>query len=97
MASPNRLARPRRQRLAARLAVLAVAVGATVTAISAYVGVSACRGAEAEAAGLPGDRVCYDLVRTLSEREGIVAAAATVVFALMMLGLSRLADATAEQ
>jgi hypothetical protein len=91
-------ARASRQRLIAKLIVLAVAVGAAVAAVSAYAGVAACRGAEAEVPRLSGggDQVCFDLVRTLAEREGMVAAAVTVVFTLMMLGLARMAGATSE-
>ena len=81
------------------LAVFAVAVGAAVSAISAVTGAGACDVGRVDLGAIPGvrDPVCFDLVRTLAQREGMMAAAATVVIVLLMLGLSRMAEAAPDR
>jgi hypothetical protein len=69
--------------------VIAVSVGAAVAILAGISGAGGC------APGLdtgPGDSVCYDLVRTLSERVGVAAGAATAILVLTMVGLARTSD-----
>jgi hypothetical protein len=76
-----------------RALLLAVTVGAVVTVVAAFSGVGGCGGGAPDAGvRTPVDSVCYDLVRTLAERTGLVAAAATAVLFLTFVGLSRLAE-----
>jgi hypothetical protein len=87
-----------RSAFAAWLAVISVTVGAAVAVISTATGVVACDAGRMDLGSLAGppDRVCFDLVRTLAQREGMVAAAATVVIVLLMVGLSRTAELVPE-
>ena len=76
-----------------RALLLAVTVGAAVTAAAAVFGAGGCASGGPDAGvWTPVDSVCYDLVRTLAERTGLVAAAATAVLFLTFVGLSRLAE-----
>lgn len=76
-----------RQPLWVRVVLLAVTVGAAVTALAAASSIGSCSGSGQSGA----DEVCFSLVRTLSERIGVVAAVATAIVVLTMVGLSRLA------
>jgi hypothetical protein len=79
--------------LAVRVTLLSLTVGTLVAVVSALAGSGICSGpgpGSALSAG-PVDRVCYQLVRTLSERVGLMSAGATAVIVLTMVGLSRLA------
>jgi hypothetical protein len=69
--------------------VLAVTVGATVAALAALSGEGDC---SSRVLAGPADSECLSLVRSLSERMGLVAAVATAVIALTMIGLARLAS-----
>jgi len=73
--------------------LIAAIVGAVVTAAAAVSGAGIC-GAPAidpDIPAVPGDQICYQLVRTLAERVGLATAALTVIIALTFIGLSRLA------
>lgn len=77
------------------MTLVAVTVGAVVTAAAAVSGAGICAAPSIDLdlpAG-PGDQVCYHLVRTLSERVGLATAALTAIIALTFIGLSRLAAA----
>jgi hypothetical protein len=81
------MARPRLsgRALALRVGLLGLVVGAVGTAAA----VSSAWGTCDPSGSNPGDPVCYALVRTLSERIGILAAIATVIIVLTMVGLAR--------
>ena len=82
-----------RRSLAIGVTLLAVTVGAVVTAAAAVTGAGVCSAPALDPniqAAHP-DSVCFSLVRTLAERVGIAAAATTVIIVLTMVGLSRLA------
>lgn len=85
---------PRRRgsTLALGIALLSMTVGSVVAAASAVSGTALC--AEPAGGGIPVepvDRVCFQLVRTLSERVGAVTGVATAIVVLTMIGLARLA------
>jgi hypothetical protein len=72
--------------------LIAVTVGAVVTAAAAFSSAGACAGAPGPP-GLPAgpaDQVCYQLTRSLAERTGVVTAALTAILVLTVIGLSRL-------
>ena len=81
------------------LGLLAAIIGAAVALMSTASGTGACDMGRVDLGGIAGppDSVCFDLVRTLAQREGMVAAAATVLIVLMMVGLSRTAEAMPER
>jgi hypothetical protein len=84
--------KPKRS-LALKVTMLSITVGSVVAVASALAGTGMCSGAGPDStppAG-PVDTVCYQLVRTLSERVGLMAACATAIIVLTMVGLSRLA------
>jgi hypothetical protein len=70
-----------------RVMMLAVTVGAIVTAAAAFDGAGTCASQAVDGAS---DSVCLQLVRTLAERVGIVAGSLTAILVLTMVGLSRL-------
>jgi hypothetical protein len=76
--------------------LLAVSVGAVVTAAAAFSGAGGCA-APGPGPGMgptPVDDVCYQLVRTLAERAGLLTAVMTAILVLTVIGLSRMmADA----
>ncbi len=88
---PNHL--PARS-LAARVGVLAVALGALAAGWAAMTGNGTCGSARAliqgDAAFLGVDDACYALVRTMSLRVGVAVAVATAIVVLTMVGLARL-------
>jgi hypothetical protein len=75
-----------------RIALLAVAVGSVVTALAEADGGGSCASSRSGSglARSSADTVCFQLVRTLATRMGLVTAAATAIVVLMMVGLSRL-------
>ena len=75
------------------MTLVAVTVGAVVTAAAAVSGAGICAAPalDPDIPAGPGDQVCYHLVRTLSERVGLATAALTAIIALTFIGLSRLA------
>jgi hypothetical protein len=90
---PSRPVRRPPRAVAVRALLLAVTVGAAVTAAAAFFGAGGCGNGDLDAGvRTPVDSVCYDLVRTLAEHTGLVAAAATAVLFLTFVGLSRLAE-----
>jgi hypothetical protein len=75
-----------RGRLALWVLTAALTVGLAVSTLAASSGAGDC------SPGLdqgPGDAVCYALVRTLATRVGVMAAAATAILVLTMVGLAR--------
>ena len=62
-------------------------MGAIAAGVAAFDGSGACSSA---VAGGGGDAECYHLVRILSERLGLLVAAATAVLTLTAMGLNRL-------
>jgi hypothetical protein len=79
------------KRLAVGVTLLSVTVGALVTAAAAVTGAGLCSTPDVGSElGPPPDIVCYQLVRTLSERVGVATALITAVMALTVVGLSRL-------
>jgi hypothetical protein len=74
--------------------LVAVTVGAIVTVAAAFSGAGGCStgGADATLAVAPVDDVCYQLVRTLAERVGLLTAVMTAVFVLTVLGVSRVME-----
>ena len=74
--------------------VIAVTVGAVVTAAAAFSSIGACAGPAIDPAlpAAPADDVCYHLVRSMAERTGVMAAAVTAILVLTMVGLSRMVD-----
>lgn len=85
--------RPRSSSLAVRVAFLSITVGGAVTAMAAWSGAGGC--AAPSVPGVAPDPVCFDLVRTLSERIGVATAVVTVIMVLTMVGLARLGGAEA--
>ncbi|HCO03407.1 MAG TPA: hypothetical protein DIT48_08635 [Actinobacteria bacterium] len=79
--------------LAVRVAFLSITVGGAVTALAAWSGAGGCAGPEVP--GVAPDPVCFDLVRTLSERIGVATAVVTVIMVLTMVGLAKLGAAEA--
>jgi hypothetical protein len=77
------------RRLAVRVTLLAVTVGAIVAALAALSGAGSCAPSTGSSVG-GGDVVCYHLVRTLAERVGIATALVTAILTLTVVGLSRL-------
>jgi hypothetical protein len=77
------------RRVAVRVTLLAVTVGAIVAGAAAVSGAGSCA-PSAETASGGTDMVCYHLVRTLAERVGIATAVLTAILALTVIGLSRL-------
>jgi hypothetical protein len=77
--------------LALRVGLLGLVAGAVGTAAAVSSAWGAC---EVPSSSSPGDPVCYALVRTLSERIGILAAIATVIIVLTMVGLARASGAS---
>jgi hypothetical protein len=73
--------------LLVRVMVLAITVGAIVTAAAALDGAGSCSSPAADGVS---DSVCLQLVRTLAERVGILAGSLTAILVLTMVGLSRL-------
>jgi hypothetical protein len=73
--------------MAIRVVLLAVTVGAIAAGVAAFDGSGACGSA---VSGGGGDVECYRLVRVLSERLGLLVAAATAVLTLTAMGLNRL-------
>jgi len=73
--------------------LVAVTVGAVVTAAAAVSGAGVCAvpATDPDIPAALGDQVCYHLVRTLAERVGLATAALTAIIALTFIGLSRLA------
>ena len=67
--------------------VLAITVGAIVTAAAAFDGAGSCSSPAVDGVS---DSVCLQLVRTLAERVGIVAGSLTAILVLTMVGLSRM-------
>jgi hypothetical protein len=86
--------RPRWSRsLAFWVPLAALVTGALVTVFSSVAGAGNCA-VDAGPGGLPPeppDAVCYQLVRTMSERVGLVTAVATVIVVLTMVAVSRMA------
>ena len=79
--------------------VAALVTGALVTVFSAVAGAGNCS-IDAGPSGLPSeppDPVCYQLVRTMSERVGLVTAVATVIVVLTMVAVSRMAGGTLDR
>ena len=72
---------------ALRLSGLALVIGLVVTRAAVSAGSSGC--AEPGWA-VERDPICHELARTLGQRAGLLAAVATVVVVLTMVGLSRL-------
>jgi hypothetical protein len=74
--------------------LIAVTVGAVVTAAAAFSSAGACAGTAGDPVLPPGpaDDVCYHLVRSMAERTGVMAAAVTAILVLTMVGLSRMVD-----
>lgn len=74
------------------MTLLAVTVGALVTATAAMAGADGCAAPTAGQFGSsgPGDVVCFHLVRTLAERVGLATALITAIITLTVVGLSRL-------
>jgi hypothetical protein len=72
--------------------VVAVTVGAVVTAAAAFSGAGGCAtpGVGSSTAGAPVDDVCYHLVRILAERAGLLSAVMTAILVLTVIGLSRM-------
>ena len=83
MAAPGRLVRTR---LAMWVVLVALTVGAVVAMLA---GASGAGGCAPELDAGPADAVCYDLVRTLSERVGVAAGAVSAILMLTMVGLAR--------
>ena len=80
-----------RRRLAVGVTLVAVTVGAIVTAAAAFSGAGGCDAPGLGGAGTatPVDEVCYQLVRTLAERAGLLSAVMTAILVLTVVGLSR--------
>jgi hypothetical protein len=66
-------------------------VGGLAAAAAAATGAGGCAGSVGSATGTTPDAVCYDLVKVLAERVGLVTAAFTAVVVLTTVGLSRTA------
>ena len=79
------------RKLAVRVTLLAVTVGAVVAGAAAVSGAGSCAPSAGTVSGGAADVVCYHLVRTLAERVGIATAVVTAILALTVVGLSRLA------
>ena len=79
--------------LAVRVTALSLAVGTVVAIASGASADGMCSGLRTSrnAPANATDRVCLHLVRTLSTRVGVMAACATAIIVLTMVGLSRLA------
>ncbi len=87
----ERTAGSARRRMAAWVTLLAITVGGVVAAAAAVSGAGMCSTPLVDPERpSPPDAVCYQLVRTLAERVGLVAAVATAIMALTVIGLSRL-------
>jgi hypothetical protein len=71
--------------------LVAVTVGAVVTAAAALSGAGGCAspGMGPVTPATPVDDVCYHLVRTLAERAGLLSAVMTAILVLTVIGLSR--------
>jgi len=80
-----------RRKLAVRVTLLAVTVGALVAGAAAVSGAGSCAPSAGTVSSATADVVCYHLVRTLAERVGIATAVVTAILALTVIGLSRLA------
>ena len=79
------------KRLAVAVTLLSVTVAAVVAAAAAVAAAGLCSAPDiGSETGPPPDIVCYQLVRTLSERMGLATALITAVMALTVVGLSRL-------
>jgi hypothetical protein len=79
------------KRLAVAVTLLSVTVGAVVAAAAAVMAAGLCSTPDVGSEmGPPPDIVCYQLVRSLSERMGLATALMTAVMALTVVGLSRL-------
>jgi hypothetical protein len=78
------------RKLAVRVTLLAVTVGAVVAGAAAVSGAGSCAPTAGTVSGGTADVVCYHLVRTLAERVGIATALVTAILALTVVGLSRL-------
>jgi hypothetical protein len=71
--------------------LVAVTVGAVVTAAAAFSGAGGCAspGLGPATPDTPVDDVCYHMVRTLAERAGLLSAVMTAILVLTVIGLSR--------
>jgi hypothetical protein len=78
--------------------LVAVTAGAVVTVAAAFSGAGGCAASypSAAAPGSPVDDVCYHLVRTMAERAGALTAVMTAIFALTVVGLSRVMSGSEE-
>lgn len=88
-----------KRKLAVGVSLVAVTVGAVVTAAAAFSGAGGCDGGGV-GVGVPAapvDEVCYHLVRTLAERAGLLSAVMTAILILTVVGLSRVLESIEAQ
>ena len=92
--------KPRKSRRALAIWVLLIAfgVGALATVSAASSGAGGCAGSAAPPGSVTADAdlVCLHLVRTLSQRVGLIAACFTAVLVLTAVGVSRTAEQPSE-
>ena len=76
--------------MAIGVTLVAVTVGAVVTAAAAFSGAGGCAvpGGGPATPVTPVDDVCYHLVRTLAERAGVLSAVMTAILVLTVIELS---------
>jgi hypothetical protein len=80
--------------LAIGVTLVAVTVGAVVTAAAVLSGTGPCAGPALDPAlpVPPVDDVCYHLVRSMAERAGLLSAVLTAIVVLTVVGLSRVLE-----
>jgi len=79
------------RRLAVRVTLIAVTVGAVAAAAAAFSGSGPCAETSLDPAfpARVADPVCYALVRTMAERVGLLTAVFTAILILTVIGVSR--------